>query len=118
MFLASLGCFPPFSKDFRGSAKRKTLACFGGSLAFSKKARVGGSGWTTGAPDNGNDWRKFRVVPRSHPLRPLVFVFCLIGVETEGLLDYRGSFPLYGGILVSRVELSVQEKRIRRFQFP
>ena len=21
--------------------------------------------------DNGNDWRKFRVVPRSYPLRPL-----------------------------------------------
>ena len=31
--------------------------------------------WTTGAPDNGNDWRKFRVVPRSHPLRPLVLYF-------------------------------------------
>ena len=28
--------------------------------------------WTTGVPDNGNEWRKFRVVPRSHPLRPLV----------------------------------------------
>ena len=26
--------------------------------------------WTAGAPDNGNDWRKFRVVPRPHPLRP------------------------------------------------
>ena len=28
--------------------------------------------WTTGVPDNGNDWRKFRVVPRSHPLRSLL----------------------------------------------
>ena len=23
-------------------------------------------------PDNGNEWKKFRVVPRSNPLRPLV----------------------------------------------
>ena len=27
-------------------------------------------GWTTGVRDNGHDWRKFRVVPRSYPLRP------------------------------------------------
>ena len=25
----------------------------------------------SGVSDNGNEWRKFRVVPRSHPLRPL-----------------------------------------------
>ena len=45
--------------------------------------------WTTGVPDNGNDWRKFRAVPRLHPLRPLVCT-SLIGVETEALLDYQG----------------------------
>ena len=28
--------------------------------------------WTTGVPDNANEWRKFGVVPRSQPLRPLV----------------------------------------------
>ena len=28
--------------------------------------------WTTGVPDNGNEWRKFRAVPRSYPLRSLV----------------------------------------------
>ena len=28
--------------------------------------------WKTGAPDNGNEWRKFRAVPRLHPLRSLV----------------------------------------------
>ena len=28
--------------------------------------------WTTGVPDDGNDWRKFRAVPRSYPLRSLV----------------------------------------------
>ena len=31
--------------------------------------------WTTGVPDNGNEWRKFRVVPRLHPLRSLVLYF-------------------------------------------
>ena len=31
--------------------------------------------WTTGVPDNGNEWRKFRAVPRSHPLRFLVLYF-------------------------------------------
>ena len=44
---------------------------------------------TTGVPDNGNEWRKFRAVPRSYPLRSLVLL-CLIGVETEGLLDFQG----------------------------
>ena len=29
--------------------------------------------WTTGAPDNGKEWRKFRAVPRLYPLRSLVF---------------------------------------------
>ena len=31
--------------------------------------------WTTGVPDNGNEWRKFPAVPRSYPLRSLVFYF-------------------------------------------
>ena len=31
--------------------------------------------WTTGVPDNGNDWRKFCAVPRSYPLRSLVLHF-------------------------------------------
>ena len=31
--------------------------------------------WTTGVPDNGDEWRKFRVVPRSHPLRSLTLYF-------------------------------------------
>ena len=45
--------------------------------------------WTTAVPDNRNDWRKFRVVPCSHPLRPLVLYF-VQWVETEGLSDYQG----------------------------
>ena len=46
--------------------------------------------WTTGAPDNGNEWRKFRVVPHSYPLRPLSCTLFNMGVETQGLLDYQG----------------------------
>ena len=44
---------------------------------------------TTGVPDNGNEWRKFRAVPHLYPLRSLVLYFCLIRVETETLLDYH-----------------------------
>ena len=43
--LLVLSVFPFFSKDLRGSAKRKTLCFFRGvSLAYFKIARVGGSG--------------------------------------------------------------------------
>ena len=31
--------------------------------------------WTTGVPDNGNEWRKFRAATRSYPLRSLVLYF-------------------------------------------
>ena len=42
-------------------------------------------------PDNGNEWRKFRVVPRPHPLRVPLFGGTLFNrVETEGLLVYHG----------------------------
>ena len=45
--------------------------------------------WTTGVLDNGNEWRKFRAVPRLYALRSLV---CTLfnKVEAEGLLDYQG----------------------------
>ena len=46
--------------------------------------------WTTGVPDNGNDWRKFRAVPRSYPLAFPCFVLRLIGLETKNVLDYQG----------------------------
>ena len=28
--------------------------------------------WTTGVPDDGNVWRKYRVVPRAYPSHPLI----------------------------------------------
>ena len=44
IFLVFLCVFPLFSKDFRGSAKRKTLALLGQTLAFSKKQGLEGQG--------------------------------------------------------------------------
>ena len=39
IFLAFLGVFPLFSKDFRGSAKRKTLAFLGKNPCFFQKSK-------------------------------------------------------------------------------
>ena len=44
-FSLAFSCVVPFfSKDFRGSAKRKTLVLFRGFLAFSKKQGLEGQG--------------------------------------------------------------------------
>ena len=43
--------------------------------------------WTTGVPDNGHEWRKFRVIPRSHHLCPCT-LFTRGG--NRRLLDYQG----------------------------
>ena len=47
--------FPFFSKDFRGSAKRQTLAFFGVSLAvfFPKKQGLEGQGRSKSGPGGG-----------------------------------------------------------------
>ena len=36
--------------------------------------------WTTGAPHDGNEWQKYRVVPRAHPLRTLLNVYFILKV--------------------------------------
>ena len=46
--------------------------------------------WTTGVPDNGNEWRKFRTVPSLAPLVSPCCVLCSKGVATEGPLDFQG----------------------------
>ena len=46
--------------------------------------------WTTGVLDNGNEWRKFRAVPRLYPLRSLVCTLFNKGGS-------RGAFRLPGG---------------------
>ena len=45
--------------------------------------------WTTGVPDNGNEWRKLRAVPRLYPLRSLVCTLFNKGGS-------RGAFRLQG----------------------
>ena len=67
--------------------------------------------WTTGVSDNGNDWRKFRVVPRSHPFRPLVLYFVNRGGNRR---VFRlpgaggGSCPLYGGTFARSYSVSIR----------
>ena len=54
-------------------------------------------------PDNGNDWRKFRAVPRSYPLRSLSSALLrLIGLETKNVLDYQGRAGDYFHCTVER----------------
>ena len=57
--------------------------------------------WTTGALDNGNEWRKFRAGPRLYPLRSLVCTLFNRGGSRRAfrLPGARGgkSFPLRGG---------------------
>ena len=66
--------------------------------------------WTTGVPDNGNDWRKFRAVPRSYPLRSL---FCTLFNRGGNKERFRlpgaggGSFPLYGGTFARSYSVSI-----------
>ena len=42
--------------------------------------------WTTGVPDDGNVWRKYRVVPRAYPSHPLIFVLTFIGFRKQRTL--------------------------------
>ena len=73
-----------------------------------------------GVPDNGNDWRKFRAVPRSYPLRSLLLYFVLIGVETEGLLDYQGRAGDHFHCAVEPspgVEISIPEGELEKYIF-
>ena len=66
--------------------------------------------WTTGVPDNGNEWRKFRTVPRLYPLRPL---FCTSFNRGGNRSGFRlpgaggGSFPLYGGTFARSYSVSI-----------
>ena len=50
--------------------------------------------WTTGGLHDGNEWRKYRVVPRAHASRPLKLIvyafFVRSGSKFKGLLDFQG----------------------------
>ena len=43
-----------------------------------------------GGPYDGNDWRKYRVVPRSRTPCVPVFLLMLMGLEAKDLLDFQG----------------------------
>ena len=46
--------------------------------------------WTTGAPHDGNEWKKYRVVPRAHPSRTLLYAnFNRFG--SKGALSFPGA---------------------------
>ena len=45
--------------------------------------------WTAGGPYNGNEWRKCRVVPHTHPWRPL-FYACYHGSGSKGAFRLPG----------------------------
>ena len=71
--------------------------------------------WTTGVLDNGNEWRKFRVVPRLYPLRSLV---CTLFNEGGNRRAFRlpgaggGSFPLYGGTFARSYSVPILAEQI------
>ena len=44
---------------------------------------------TLGGQYDRNDYRKYRVVPRMHPLRARVYA-SLVGLEAEGVVDFQG----------------------------
>ena len=45
--------------------------------------------WTTGAPHDGNEWKKYHVVPRAYPSRTLRHAY-LIGLEAKGRFAFQG----------------------------
>ena len=46
--------------------------------------------WTTRGPNDGNEWRKHHVVPRAHPLPPLVYA-CLKRSGKKGASRLSGA---------------------------
>ena len=78
--------------------------------------------WTTGAPDNGNEWRK--KFPRRTSLVPLAFpcfVLCLVGMKTEGLFRLPGGLlPLFGGTFTQSYSVSnrVAQKLVNSWSIP
>ena len=71
--------------------------------------------WTTGVPDNGNEWRKFRAVPRFKSLVPLASpLFSTSSTRGGNRSAFRlpgaggGSFPLYGGTFAWSYSVSIK----------
>ena len=69
----------------------------------------------TGVPDNGNEWRKFRVVPRLHLLHSLVLLF--FGVEREGLVDYQGKAGIISIVRWNHIQRRIPANPALNFLF-
>ena len=46
--------------------------------------------WTTGAPHDGNEWKKYRVVARAHPSRTLLYAY-FTRSENKGAFSFPGA---------------------------
>ena len=72
--------------------------------------------WTTGVLDNGYEWRKFRVVPCLHPLRPPLSFTSFTGGRNRSAFGLpwggQGSFPLYGGPFARSYSVSIYGPKI------
>ena len=95
IFLAFFVRFPSFSKDLRGSAKKeKPLLFCGKTLAFSKKARVGG---LSAECTEVARFLRLRLRIKGRPNGPPGCVFKRGGVSRSGLvLPFLSLFVLFG----------------------
>ena len=115
---SALAFLPVIYRSFQNP--KKSQKCLPGPSGPSclKKSRKGWKVPTNPCPiwldDRGTgQWKWMEEVPRCTSLVPIAFpccLRCLIGVETERLLDYEGraggSFPLYGGTFARSYSVS------------
>ena len=76
LLLGHLEIIKKTPSNIKDALSRRALADPGRWMKTRKKTRKllhAQYDWTTGVLDNGNEWRKFRAVPRSYPLRSLIF---------------------------------------------
>ena len=83
LVLGNIQMYPRAGSWYRGASAKTTL------LATTLLRTPEKYDWTTGVLDNGNEWRKFRAIPRLYPLRSLVCTLSNKG-GSRGALDYQG----------------------------
>ena len=102
-------CFDPVLPSKRGPLKNSPSTSSPFKIQPRNRANIGDRyDWTTGVPDNGNDRRKFRVVPRSHPLRPLVLHLFNRGGNRRAFRLPRGGRGSYGGTFARSYSVSIK----------
>ena len=75
-------------RPFDPKSPKKSPKRFSGPLDHAqrvkKESTIGSRyDWKTGVPDGGSEWRKYRVIPREHPLRPCVFTYFNYNIGLE-----------------------------------